>query len=179
MMNSCRSLVPFHPQMLRTLTAKLQQPRMQLVSQSFAIGFLAAVGLASGWVPSLSERSPEQMFSTAAVAQAAPSAAELKSYARAVLAVEEVRQVSYRDIKKLVGSSGIPAIACHRPKSLQGLPQNVRGIAVEYCNKSKKIVESNGLTIDKFNAITVNVQSDPNLEKRVQAELLELQKPSR
>jgi len=50
-------------------------------------------------------------------------------------------------------------------------------IAVEYCNKSKKIVESNGLTIDKFNAITMTVQSDPNLEKRVQAELLELQKP--
>nr|WP_290220969.1 DUF4168 domain-containing protein [Trichocoleus desertorum] len=152
---------------------------MQLVSQSFAIGFLAAVGLASGWVPSLSERSPAQMFSTAAVAQSAPSEAELKSYARAVLAVEEVRQVSYRDIKKIVGSSGIPAIACHKPKSLQGLSQNVRGIAVEYCNKSKKIVESNGLTIDKFNAITMSVQGDPNLEKRVQAELLELQKPTR
>ncbi len=179
-MNSCRSLAPSHSQMLRNFAAKLQQPRMQLVSQSFAIGLLAAVGLASGWVPSLSERSPAQMFSTAAVAQAAPpSEAELKSYARAVLAVEEVRQVSYRDIKKIVGSSGIPAIACHRPKSLQGLSQNVRGIAVEYCNKSKKIVESNGLTIDKFNAITMSVQGDPNLEKRVQAELLELQKPNR
>lgn len=178
-MNSCRSLVPFQPQMLRTFTAKLQQPRMQRFSQSFVIGCLAAAGLASGWVPSLSERSPAQMFSTAAVAQAAPSAAELKSYAQAVLAVEEVRQASYRDIKKIVGSNGIPAIACHKPQSLKGLPQGVRVIAVEYCNKSKKIVESNGLTIDKFNAITVNVQSDPNLEKRVQAELLELQKPAK
>ncbi|HEY9747801.1 MAG TPA: DUF4168 domain-containing protein [Allocoleopsis sp.] len=165
--------------MLRNFTAKLQQPRMQLFSQSFVIGFLAAAGLASGWVPSLSERSPAQMFSTAAVAQAVPSEAELKSYARAVMAVEEVRQLSYRDIKKIVGSNGIPAIACHKPKSLQGLPQNVRVIAVEYCNKSKKIVESNGLSIDRFNAITVNVQSDSNLEKRVQAELLELQKPAK
>src|SRR6476646_4062325 len=126
MMNSCRSFVPFQPQMLRNFTATLQQPRMQRVSQSFVIGLLAAVGLASGWVPSLSERSPAQMFSTAAVAQAAPSAAELTSYARAVLAVEEVRQLSYKDIKKIVGSGGIPAIACHKPKSLQGLPQNVR-----------------------------------------------------
>lgn len=178
-MNSCRSLLSIQPQMLRNFTAKLQQPRMQLFSQSFVIGFLAAAGLASGWVPSLSERSPAQMFSTAAVAQAAPSEAELKSYARAVMAVEEVRQLSYRDIKKIVGSNGIPAIACHKPKSLQGLPQNVRVIAVEYCNKSKKIVESNGLSIDRFNAITVNVQSDSNLEKRVQAELLELQKPAK
>ena len=178
-MNSCRSLVSLQPEMLRNFTAKLQQPRLQLFSQSFVIGLLAAAGLASGWVPSLSERSPAQMFSTAAVAQAAPSDADVKNYARAVLAVEEVRQLSYRDIKKIVGSSGIPAIACHKPKSLQGLPQNVRVIAVEYCNKSKKIVESNGLTIDRFNAITVNVQSDPNLEKRVQAELLELQKPNR
>jgi hypothetical protein len=177
-MNSCRSLVPSQPQMLRNLTAKLRQPRMQLFSQSFVIGFLAAAGLASGWVPSLSEHSPEQMFSTAAVAQSAPSKTDLQNYARAVLAVEEVRQLSYRDIKKIVGSGGIPAIACHKPKSLQGLPQNVRVIAVEYCNKSKKIVESNGLTIDQFNAITMTVQNDPNLEKQVQAELLELQKPA-
>jgi hypothetical protein len=165
--------------MLRHFIAKLQQPQMQLVSQSFAIGFLAAVGLASGWVPSLSERSPAQMFSSAAVAQATPSPAEIKSYARAVLAVEEVRQLSYKDIKKIVGSGGIPAIACHKPKSLQGLPQNVRVIAVEYCNKSKKIVESNGLPIERFNAITMSVQSDANLEKRVQAALLELQKPAK
>lgn len=178
-MNSCRSFVPFQPQMLRNLTVKLQQPRMQLVSQSFIVGFLATVGLASGWVPSLSERSPAQMFSTAAVAQAAPTDAELKSYARAVLSVEEVRQVSYKDIKKIVGSSGIPAIACHKPKSLQGLPQNVRVIAVEYCNKSKKIVEGNGLSIDKFNDITLKVQGNPDLEKKVQAELLELQKPAK
>ena len=118
-MNSCRSLVPSQPQMLRNFTAKLRQPRMQMFSQSFVIGFLAAAGLASGWVPSLSEHSPEQMFSTAAVAQSAPSKTDLQNYARAVLAVEEVRQLSYRDIKKIVGSGGIPAIACHKPKSLQ------------------------------------------------------------
>ena len=178
-MNSHRPLVQCDRQKLSAFDHLLEQPRLRVWSQSFAVGFLAAVGIASGWVPNLSERSPAQMFSTTAVAQsAAITDAEVKSYAEAVLTMEGVRQAAYGDIKKIIGSSNIPDIACHKQDSINKLPKNIRVIAVEYCKKSKDIVKSSGLGVDRFNLITVTVQKDNSLEKRIQNEMLRIQKAS-
>ena len=138
---------------------------------------VATVGVVSGFAPDLSGRSSNFVFSSPAYAQAV-SDNELTKYARAVLVMEPVRQTAFNEIKKMIRSGDIPPIVCHKPKSLNALPNNARKIAVNYCKRSKEIVESNGLTINRFNAITVNLQNDSNLKRRIHNELLRIQNPS-
>ncbi|MDX2100735.1 MAG: DUF4168 domain-containing protein [Leptolyngbyaceae cyanobacterium bins.59] len=105
--------------------------------------------------------------------------AELKNYARVVMAIEPIRQTAYSEIKRLIGDREVPPIICNKQESLKNLPTNTRNIAVNYCNQSKRVVESNGLTIARFNAITARLQQgDEALEKRIQTELLRLQRPA-
>ncbi|HAO13605.1 MAG TPA: hypothetical protein DCQ51_21180, partial [Planktothrix sp. UBA8407] len=51
----------------------------------------------------------------------------------------------------------------------------VRDIAVNYCTQAKSIIETNELTITRFNQITQSQQADPALQKRIQGELQRLQ----
>lgn len=177
MMNSpCCSLSRRHRSMISTLVASLKPKH--LLSQSLLVGALAAAGIISGFVPSFAEHSRSLEFSTSASAQAV-TADEIQKYARAVLAMEPARQTAYNEIKAaLGGSANTPAIRCDEADSLNQLPRNVRPIAVKYCETSKKIVESQGIDIKRFNAITLSVRTDAALEKRIQAELLQLQKKS-
>jgi hypothetical protein len=149
----------------------------RMLSRSLVVGAFATVGLLSGLTPDLSGRSSALVFSSAAYAQAV-SDTEVTNYAQAVLAMEPVRQTAFNEIKKMIESGDIPAIVCHKPESLDVLPGNARSIAVDYCNRSKNIVESNGLRIARFNAITVNLQNDPNLKKRIHNELIRIQNAS-
>ena len=144
--------------------------------RSVIVATLASVGLLSGIVPGLSGNSPELVSSNSAYAQDI-SKPDLTNYAKAVLAIEPLRLSAYDEIKKIVGS--VPGIVCNQQQSLRGLPKNAQGIAANYCNQSKKIVESNDLTISRFNNITVQIQSDSALQKKVQNELIRLQRKSR
>lgn len=144
-------------------------------SRSLVIGAFATLGVLSGFAPDLSQRS-SNIFSSAAYAQAV-SNPEVTNYARAVLAMEPVRQTAFNEIKKIINGD-IPPIVCHKPSSLNALPGNARKIAANYCKRSKEIVESNGLQINRFNAITVNLQNDSNLKRRIHNELLRIQNPS-
>ncbi len=149
-----------------------------MLSRSLVVGAFATVGLLSGLTPDLSGRSSALLvFSSAAYAQVVNDT-EVTNYAQAVLAMEPVRQTAFNEIKKMIGSGDIPAIVCHKPESLDVLPGNAQNIAVDYCNESKNIVESNGLRIARFNAITVNLQNDPNLKKRIHNELIRIQNGS-
>lgn len=148
-----------------------------MLSQTLIIGAFATVGVLSGFAPDLSGRSSNFVFSSPAYAQSV-SNTEVTKYARAVLVMEPVRQTAFNEIKKMIRSGDIPPIVCHKPKSLNALPNNARKIAVNYCKRSKEIVESNGLTINRFNAITVNLQNDSNLKRRIHNELLHIQNPS-
>jgi Domain of unknown function (DUF4168) len=103
---------------------------------------------------------------------------EVTSYAQAVLAMEPARQQAFEEIKKLIGGGEIPKIVCNDSKSMNGLPNKAKDIAVNYCNRSQKIVEDNGLTIDRFNKITMEVQSNNNLKRQVYNTLIRLQKTS-
>jgi hypothetical protein len=102
---------------------------------------------------------------------------EVTNYAQAVLAMEPSRQKAFEEIKKLIGSGEIPKIVCNDSNSMNGLPNKARDIAVNYCNRSQKIVEDNGLTIDRFNNITVELQNNNNLKRQVYNTLIRLQKP--
>lgn len=145
------------------------------LAASLIVSTFATVGVLSGVAPDLSGHSSKIVSNSAAYAQGV-SNTELTNYARAVLVMEPVRQTAFNEIKKMIRGD-IPPIVCHRPRSLNALPSNARKIAVNYCNRSKQIVESNGLTINRFNAITINLQNDPGLKRRVHNELIHIQNP--
>ncbi|MDB9375797.1 DUF4168 domain-containing protein [Nodularia sphaerocarpa] len=101
---------------------------------------------------------------------------DITSYAQAVLAMESPRQQAFDEIKKLIGGGEIPKIICNDPNSMNKLPRQAQDIAVTYCNRSLKIVEDNGLSIDRFNTITVELQNNNNLKRQVYNTLIRLQK---
>jgi hypothetical protein len=149
------------------------------LSRSVMVGVGAAVSVCLGLVPSVqtSVQSPlagqplAVSFGSAAYAQSI-SDQDVANYARSVLAIEPLRQSAYDQIKGISGS--VPRIECHRPSSLNDLPDNVRQIAVNYCNQAISIVESNSLTISRFNAIRVAQDSDSSLLNRIQQSIMEL-----
>ncbi|MGB5960134.1 MAG: DUF4168 domain-containing protein [Coleofasciculaceae cyanobacterium] len=102
---------------------------------------------------------------------------QLKNYARAVLAIEPKRQEAYKEIRKSFDGDGkVPEIVCTRTDTIASLDKNVQDIAVNYCNQSKKIAETNSLTIQQFNGITLSAQTDQELQKRIYNELVRLRK---
>jgi hypothetical protein len=104
------------------------------------------------------------------------STEEVKNYAKAVLAIESSRKAAYDEIQKLSNDEKIPEVTCTKADTIAALPKSIQDIAVNYCNKSKKIGEDHGLTMPQFNAITVSAQSDRDLQRRIQNELIRLQK---
>lgn len=146
----------------------------QLLVQGFAVGLLSTVGSLLELVPTVQPGSFQLSFGTTAYAQDV-SNQEVQSYARSVLAMEPIRVAAYGRIQQITGSQEVPAVACHRPSSLSDLPDNIRQIAIDYCNQAIAIVESNNLTITRFNQITVAHQSDPDLSSRIQQAINQLQ----
>lgn len=145
----------------------------RILSQALVIS-IATVCIFSCFIPDLSGRSGNFISGSPAYAQAV-SNTEVTKYARAVLVMEPVRQTAFNEIKKMIRSGDIPPIVCHKSKSLNALPDNARQVAINYCKRSKEIVESNGLTINRFNSITINLQNDSNLKRRIHNELLRIQ----
>lgn len=144
----------------------------RLLSHSLSVGTLTILSLMLGLAPNLHKGSLSLAFGEPAYAQAVKKE-EVTSYARSVLEMEPFRQAAYDDIKKILGTP--PNIACSEPASLRTLPANAQSIAIKYCNQSQKIVQSNGLDIGRFNKITVDLRNDPELEKRIQAEMVRIQ----
>jgi len=100
---------------------------------------------------------------------------DVMNYAQAVLAIEPVRQQAFGEIKKIIGSGNIPKIVCNEPNSMNSLPGRARDIAINYCKDSQEIVEGNGLTIEQFNRITMEIPKNNGLKKRVYDQLIQLQ----
>ena len=104
------------------------------------------------------------------------SAEEIERYAKAILAIEQSRQAASKEIQQMTNSDTVPDITCTKAESIAELPKNIRDVAVNYCKQSKKYIDdTQGLTIAKFNAITVTAQSNPDLQQRLQNELVRLQ----
>ena len=154
---------------MKKITNLFFQPSLQhLFPRNLFFGILATASLVTG----------SMSFSLRAEAQtpAVNTTEDITSYAQAVLAMETPRQQAFDEIKKLIGSGEIPKIICNDSNSMNKLPRQAQDIAVTYCENSKKIVERNGLTIDRFNRITVELQNNNNLKQQVYNTLIRLQK---
>ncbi len=101
--------------------------------------------------------------------------AEVKSYAISLLKMEPLRQGAYDDIKRIMGGKEPPKIICSDSNSVNSIPSQAQGIAVNYCKNSQKIVTENGLSVNRFNEITEKIPNDPGLQKRIQEELIKIQ----
>lgn len=144
-----------------------------LLSRSLLVGLLSAVGIATGVTPHLSSSSPQLVFKSSAYAQAV-SREEITNYARSAIAIEQKRLQAFQEVQQLLDP--VPSIDCSNTDSVNQLEnQQLRSIVVNYCEDSKALVASNGLTIQRFNEITSAIQIDPELEKRVREEFNRLQ----
>ena len=146
----------------------------RMLSRSLLVGAISTVGLFAGLIPDISRSSNTLVFFAAAYAQQV-SDQDIKNYAQAVLEAEPVRQAGLDKIKQLIGSEQVPPIACYQPESLNSLPEQARSIAQDSCTKYEGIVKKHFESFAQFNQITRNIQNDPSLKERVQAEMLRLQ----
>lgn len=93
---------------------------------------------------------------------------DLKKYAQAAIAIENLRKTTYSNIEGVIGKSS-GQMSCNQRQSFSQLPDNARKMAIEYCDQSEVIVQNNGLTINRFNQITQQVKQDPSLKQRLQS----------
>lgn len=141
---------------------------IRILSQSLFVGLIATASLVSSGLilsPKADAQAPQPVNPN-----------ELKSYARAMLTMEPQRLQAFDEIKKIVGSKEVPKIVCNDNNSLYGLPSKARDIAVNYCQRYQKVVEDNGLTIERYNTITTQVQNNEDLKRQMYNLLLLLQK---
>jgi hypothetical protein len=103
------------------------------------------------------------------------SAKDVENYARAIWQIEQKRREAYGEIQQITQNQSFSDFTCTQPKQIAALANDLEKIAVNYCNQAKKIGESQGLTMTKFNEITRNAQSSPELQQRIQNEIVRLQ----
>ena len=141
----------------------------RMLYKSFLIGTLATVGFVSSSIVSsvkADAQTPKSVNDT-----------EIVKYARALLMIEQKRVQAFDEIKKISGGKQVPAITCNQPKSIAALSsQKARDIAKNYCQRSQTIVKGSGLSVQRFNGITLQLRSDDSLKKQIQSTLLRLQK---
>jgi hypothetical protein len=141
------------------------------------VTFLAVIAILGGLIPEFSWTTEVVSFRSSAYTQDF-TADQIKRYATAVLLIETQRKQAYQEILRILGKSP-PAITCNQRESFNNLPANAQRIAVDYCNNSKKIVQDSGLTAAQFNTITNRISSDDNLRRRVQNEMIRLQRENK
>ncbi|GBL10379.1 DUF4168 domain-containing protein [Microcystis aeruginosa] len=149
----------------------------QSLRHSFIVTFLAVIAILGGLIPEFSWTTEVVSFRSSAYTQDF-TADQIKRYATAVLLIETQRKQAYQAISQILGKIP-PAITCNQRESFNNLPANAQRIAVDYCNNSKKIVQDSGLTASQFNTITNRISSDDNLRRRVQNEMIRLQRENK
>lgn len=161
------------------MTSCCSRPSLhRLVSQSLIVGGLTAISLLSGFTPGISKDFQSLDVSVSVYAQGADiTVDDIKSYAKAVWAIEQLRLSAYNEIKKIIGSSDIPEIVCYRPASIRALPAQAQDIAQSYCQQSSAIVANyfpRGRN-NRFNQITNLMNNNGDIRSQIQKELLNLQ----
>lgn len=128
----------------------------------------APVSLSPQVLPSVLGRAKAQTTGTV-------SAEEVQQYARSVLRIEALRTVALGQIEGLVDGDTLQRLACHEGDSVRRLPAQARAYFVSYCTDSIDVVQQNGLSITRFNEITVNQRANAQLANQVQQTLRRLQ----
>ena len=140
----------------------------------FIINSLAIIGILCGIVPEYAWNSSGLVFSFFAYTQDF-SQAQINQYAKVILEIETERKTAYQQIQKILGKNP-PQISCNQKDSLKKLPNDAQKIAVNFCNKSKRIAQDSGLKSSEFNAITDGLKKDSNLKNRIQKAIIQLRK---
>lgn len=140
----------------------------------FIINSLAIIGILCGIVPEYAWNSSGLVFSFFAYTQDF-SQAQINQYAKVVLEIETERKTAYQQIQKILGKTP-PQISCNQKDSLKKLPNDAQKIAVNFCNKSKKIAQDSGLKSSEFNAITDELKKNSDLKNRIQKAIIQLRK---
>jgi hypothetical protein len=155
--------------MLKIYSVHLTKRLPQILFQPLVLASIATATLISGTFGFNSQVNAQTLN---------VSNTEVTNYAKAVLGMEPVRQQAFEEIKKLIGSKEIPQVICNDSTSVNALPGKAKDIAVNYCNHSQKIVEDSGLTVERFNKITLEIPNNNNLKQQIYNTLLRLQKAS-
>lgn len=143
-----------------------------IISQLLLMAFVNIAGLGSSFLIWNSTVNAQSSSSTGT----SPQNTDIINYSRALLKIESLRQQAFENIKKIIGNREIPKMACNDPSSLNNIPSEARDIAVNYCNRSQEIVKENGLTIQKFNDITLELQKNEELKNQIYRTMIRLQK---
>jgi len=151
------------------------RPRRQLVfpqacsTRWLLAGALAAVGLVSGVAPGWQDGQLALSSSAMAQNRKTVTAENVANFVRAAMAMEPKRKQAVQEIQSAMGA--VPAIRCDNRDSFNELAPAVRGVAINYCNESKRIVESSGLSVERFNEILMAQKADQALRDRIQGEI--------
>lgn len=114
------------------------------------------------------------------------SSEEVTGYAASILEMDAPRNEAFSQIKTLLTGTSYDIssidMSCTGTANLNQLPRSlrseVRTIVVNYCNQASTIVQSNGLTVRRFNAITAAHPQDPALAEQIRAAMVQLQQQS-
>lgn len=101
---------------------------------------------------------------------------EIVNYAKAVMAIEQLRQTTAQEMRQISGDNSFANISCTQPKTINELTPQMQELAIDFCTKVRGISEENSLIIPRFNAITINARNNPDLKKRIDQELISLRK---
>lgn len=136
------------------------------------VSALSALGILTGSVPHLTLESANWIGTHSASAQSI-SPEEIENYARSILAIEQQRSQAYQEVETILNY--VPAIDCRNTDAVNQLDREVKVIVVNYCEGSKNLVTTNGLTIQRFNEITELVKTNPQSEQQLREALTRLQ----
>lgn len=107
---------------------------------------------------------------------------QVRSYADAVVEMDESRQQAYNQISDILTGQGLDVseynLSCPNAQSLEvprRVRSRVRSVLVSYCNEARTIVEKNGLTVRQFNTITASHREDEELAQRIQSAIANIQ----
>lgn len=155
-------------------TIKLNFPQLiNFKSTLWQATILATVSLASGIIPNVSSQKAVFAWENTVYAQEY-SPEEIYNYAKAGFEVEMLRQQVYQEIKSMVNEQP-PDIVCDRPETIDNIPDNIQGIAADYCDRVPQIVEENNLSIQRFNQLKNDYDRGGSFYQQVQEQLLNLQ----
>jgi hypothetical protein len=101
---------------------------------------------------------------------------EIKNYAKAVVAIEQLRKTTNQEMTKVSEGKPFDEVFCTQPETITNLPTKMQEVAIVFCTKVRKLSEENGLTIPRFNAITINAQNNPEVQKRINDQFSTFQK---
>lgn len=154
-----------------TINLNLQQ-LLKIRSSFWQATIIATVSLASGIIPNISLQKEFSWDNTVYAQEYSPE--EIYNYAKAGFEVEMLRQQVYQEIKTMVNAPP-PDIVCDRPETINDIPDNVKEIANNYCDRVPQIVEENNLSIQRFNQLKNDYDRGGSFYQQVQEQLLNLQ----